>query len=101
MCVEIAKTIRQKLKEDFKLSSRDISVTSKFGGLSSAVYVSLKNKKALAFESNIKKMTKVYSSYEKDEKTGEILMGGNTFIFVSLHNSLQEALYQEKLGCEA
>nr|DAV45700.1 MAG TPA: Large polyvalent protein associated domain 29 [Caudoviricetes sp.] len=68
--------IRKELKEH-GYNNRRVSV--RFSGYS-AIYVTIKelaiNKK------EIENIAMKYESYSRDERTGEILSGGNTFVFV-------------------
>ena len=79
-----ASIIRGKLKKELGLSSRDVSVKTQQGGTSSAVKVSVKTKKGLAKMQEIKNIGQSLENYDRDERSGEILMGGNTFIFVDI-----------------
>lgn len=76
--------IRTALKKEYGLTNKDVSVKARSGGTSSAVYVTIKTAKALAFKQKIEMIGKSQSKYDTDEATGEILMGGNTFIFVDI-----------------
>jgi hypothetical protein len=39
----------------------------------------------------IENIAKKYESYDRDERTGEILCGGNTFVFVDVSEAVKEA----------
>jgi hypothetical protein len=83
MSKETAKAVRQLIKKELNLSSRQVSVTNQYGGTSSAVYV---NVKKLDIDLKpIEKLTDQFENYDRDQATGEILMGGNTYIFVQYH----------------
>ena len=79
-----AKYIREKIKKDLGLSSRDVSVKTQQGGYSSAVNVKIKTKKGLAKMQEIEAIGNSKESIDRDERTGEILMGGNTYVFVDI-----------------
>lgn len=81
---EEAAAIREVLKNKFKLTNRDVSVKARHGGTSSSVTVSLKSTKALPFMKKIEEIGRGKESYQRDQATGSILAGGNTFIFVEL-----------------
>ena len=68
--------IRQALKEH-GYSNRKVGV--RYDGY--AVWLTIKD---LAIDiKEIEQLAKGYESYERDEFTGEILSGGNTFVFVN------------------
>lgn len=68
--------IRQALKEH-GYSNRKVGV--RYDGY--AICLTIKD---LAIDiKEIEQLTKGYESYERDEFTGEILSGGNTFVFVN------------------
>lgn len=68
--------IRQALKEH-GYNNRKVCV--RYDGY--AIWLTIKD---LAIDiKEIEQLTKGYESYERDEFTGEILSGGNTFVFVN------------------
>ena len=81
---EEAEAIRGIIKKKFGLTSRDVSVKTRSGSMSSAVTVSAKTVKALPYLSKIKEISKDFQRYERDQATGSILGGGNTFIFTDI-----------------
>jgi len=87
------KSIRASLKK-LGLSNRDVSVRETFGGFSSMIRIEIKNDKANELRTEIDSIAKSEEFYERDERTQEILSGGNTFITVSTSNDFQEELYQ-------
>jgi hypothetical protein len=86
-----AKIIRTAIKNKLGLTSRDVSVKARSGGTSSSVTVSLKTTKALSSMTKIKDLSKDSESYERDA-SGDILGGGNTFIFTSIDRKLEDEL---------
>jgi len=74
-----AKEVRDILKKKLKLTSRDVSITSK-----GAMRVSIKTYKALMLFDKIKEIAMSYESYRTDYASGEILTGGNSFVFVEI-----------------
>jgi hypothetical protein len=68
--------IRQALKEH-GYNNRKVGV--RYDGY--AVWLTIKDL-AIGIK-EIEQLTKGYESYERDEFTGEILSGGNTFVFVN------------------
>jgi len=91
---EKAKEIRALLKKDFGLTARDVSVRS-----TSSINLNIKTAKALALREKIKKAVAKFERVFRDHVTGEILAGGNTFVFVSIdwsfHKKLTEAIKKE------
>jgi len=87
---EEAAEIRKEIKKEFGLSSRDVSVKVRAGG--GAVNVSLRTLKSLPFFNKIKKIGQGKEKYTRDERTQEILSGGNTFIFVDIDYKLEQYL---------
>ena len=68
--------IRQALKEH-GYSNRKVGV--RYDGY--AIWLTIKD---LAIDiKEIEQLSKEYESYDRDEFTGEILSGGNTFVFVN------------------
>ncbi len=96
---EEAAFIRTVLKKELGLTSRDVSVKARSGGYSSSVNVSIKTTKALALRKKIEKVGESQESYERDYASGEILSGGNTFIFVDLDYKFRKAV-EDKIQAE-
>lgn len=77
---ERVKAIRAELKAH-GYNSRRIGVTLKYAGYSSVINVTIKE---LAIDKKeIENIADKYKFFERDERTGEILSGGNTYIRVS------------------
>ena len=99
--------IRQILKDKFNLTSRQVSVRQRKGGYSSSIDVTIKHESAIKYMDDIENLTKNLQRYTRDERTQEILAGGNLFIFVKIDFDLQISLEDEyrdeitKLGEEA
>jgi len=89
---EEAKYIREKLKKELGLSSRDVSVKSSYGGTSSSVRVTIKGIKGLMLKDKIEEIGKSQEDYDVDAYSGEILMGGNTFIFTNIDYKFEQEL---------
>ena len=83
----LADKIRQDLKKAGYKVPAQISVTTRRGGYSSAYDVTINDLKISSNE--IEKLLKKYESYEYDQKTGEILAGGNTYIFVTYDSDVE------------
>lgn len=90
-----ALVIRTALKKELGLSSKDVSVKTKSGGYSSAVNVTIKTAKALSMMKKIEAIGNSEESYERDNYgAGDILSGGNTFVFVNIDYKFQQSLYK-------
>lgn len=92
---EIKKEITAELKEA-GYNSRKISVSVKDSGYSTRIDVTIKDPtvNAQAIEAIVNK----HDSYELDERTGEILAGGNTYVFVSYKYGLFDQLASDYLA---
>jgi len=84
---EKAKEIRALLKKKFGLTSRDVSVRSR-----SSIDLEIKTIKALMIKSKIEKESSQFERIFRDHATGEILAGGNTFVFVSIEWKFRKKL---------
>lgn len=76
---EKAKAIRAALKEA-GITSRQVSVRHRYVGYSSSFNITIKD--GNISEMQVKNICKRFESYETDERTGEILEGGNDYILV-------------------
>jgi len=82
--------MKKALKKKFR--NAKFSITHKYGGYSDSYNVRtdlLDNKDFEESKPIIKEIEKIvgkYESIDRDERTGEILAGGNTYIFVSKLN---------------
>ena len=82
-----AKLIREEIKKELNLNSKKVSVKTRY-----SIDVGIKSIEAWVKFEEIEKIAKKYMSYERDERTGEILSGGNTFVFVDLDYDFMEKL---------
>lgn len=82
---ELGNKIRKALKEA-GFASKDVSVRVKDCGYSTSVDLTIKN--PLIRYTEVEEVAERFNSYERDEKTGEILEGGNTYIFLGYENGL-------------
>ena len=87
-----AAAIRQELKTKLGLSATDVSVKASYGGYSSSVNITIKTMKALVLKKKIEDISNKLENYDRDQATGEILMGGNTYIFINIGDSLESKL---------
>ena len=85
---EESKAIRGLLKKEYGLTSKDVGVTTKYGGYSSSVRIVIKTKKAFEKYLEIENLTSKFSKIDRDQVTGEILLGGNTYIDVEVDSKL-------------
>ena len=92
--VEQAKIIRNNLKKEMGLNSRKVSVKSAYCGYSTKIDVVIKD-----LSIDIKKVEKIaneFYSVDRCERTGEILQGGNTYIFCKYDWELEQAERERK-----
>lgn len=75
-----AKEIRQKLKSELDLTSKDVSVTSKSYSMGSSIDIKVKSAKAVKLIDKIKSFADSKKNVRRCEASGEILSGGNTYI---------------------
>ena len=75
----VAKAIRKALKEELGLNARKVGVRTSLGTTTEAIYVTVKVPIPLE---DVEKCCQRFEEYERDEMTGEILAGGNTFVFI-------------------
>lgn len=85
---ERSQKIRNFIKAEYGLTSRDVSV--KLSG--DAIKVKLKTPKSLLHKSAIENFGKTVEVIDRDERSGEILQGANTFVFVELDYDLEKLL---------
>lgn len=82
--VSTTQAMKQKLKEA-GIDTKHISIREGGGAYSTSYNVKIKSPYIDADE--VKKIVNEYESYEKDERTGEILEGGNTYVFATYDDS--------------
>jgi hypothetical protein len=87
---EKTKEIREVLKKKFGLTNRDVSI--RYDG---SIRVTLKTVKALPYMKKIKEAAEKHESYQRDQATGVILRGGNTFVFVGLDWKFRDKLVKQ------
>lgn len=85
--------IRTVLKKELGLTNRDVSVRMRSGG--GSIGVTLKTTKALPYMQKIKEVSEKHESYQRDQATGTILRGGNTFVFVELDWKFRSRLVKQ------
>lgn len=88
--------IRKELKAKHDLNSKDVSVRVKGSSLSDAINVYIKSERALHLFKEIEIIAEQLESYTTDEKTGEILSGGNTFVFVEIDYDFKKEYIESK-----
>jgi hypothetical protein len=86
-----AKEIRTELKS-LSLTSKDVSVRSRVYSMGSSIDVSIKSEKGLSHKEKIEAAAKNHESIDYDSLTGEILCGGNQFVFVGIDHELESRL---------
>lgn len=83
-----AASIRNTMKKEFNLSSRDVSVSLR----GDAINIKIKTVKALPYITAITNMSKGAERIDWDKASGEILQGANTFVFVEIDYALEDKL---------
>ena len=79
------KGIKEELK-DKGFNTKNISVRERSGGYSTAYYITIKDPTIDKHE--VEKIAEQRESYERDYATGEILAGGNTYVFVDYDDNV-------------
>lgn len=92
---EIKKEITAELKES-GYNSRKVSVSVKDAGWSTKIDITIKDPTVNAHE--IEAIVNKRESIDRDERTGEILAGGNTYVFVSYKYGLFDQLASDYLA---
>jgi len=88
---ELSAEIRKKLKES-GFTSKDYSIRVRDSGHSTAVDIEVKNPKVRLSE--LKQIVKQYECVDRDERSGEILQGGNTFVHCQYEDGIFEDVIQ-------
>lgn len=83
----IADNIRKDLKAKGIKVPGQVNVRTRRGGLSNAYDIIIKDLKVDADE--LRKIVKKYEDIDYDERTGEILSGGNTYIFIKYDDTAE------------
>jgi hypothetical protein len=78
-----AQEIRNELKK-IGLNTKDVSVRSNIYSMGSSINVTIKSEKALSLRKEIKAIAENHETIDRDHATGEILCGGNRFVFVGV-----------------
>lgn len=81
---EKAKAIRTALKEA-GITSKQVSVKHRYCGYSSSYHITIKD--GNISEMQVEDICKRFESVDYDERTGEILEGGNDYVFVERDNN--------------
>jgi hypothetical protein len=88
---DIAKIFRDIVKEKYGLTSRDVSITARSY---SSVDISIKSTNALQYKTELEQIAKTKEKIDYDKYSGEILSGGNTFVFVNIDWNFTKELYK-------
>ena len=91
---ELGNAIRKELKAA-GITSKDVSVRVRDSLYDTAVNIKIKNPKIK--KSKVEEIAKKYQSVDHDERTYEILAGGNTYIFVDYEYGVVEEAAAELL----
>jgi hypothetical protein len=79
---EKAKAIRSEIKTKFGLNSRQVSVKTDGATYDESIHVVAKTVEAMKHYYDIEKLIHKYENIDRDQYSGEILLGGNTYIFM-------------------
>lgn len=82
-----AKEIRAALKLD-GINSRQVSVTEKIGGCSRAINITIKDTLIPNILTRVRNAAADKERIDWDSRTCEILIGGNTFVFIKVGSSI-------------
>ena len=82
---ELSLEIRQKLKAA-GFTNKDYSIRVREAGYDTSVRIYIKN--PMVQVSNIEAIVSCYKTIDRDERTGEILSGGNTFVFCKYEDGI-------------
>lgn len=88
---ELSNEIRKTLKEA-GFTSKDYSIRVRDAGYSTTVNIEVKNPKVKLSE--LKQFVKRFEVVDRDERTGEILQGGNTFVHCQYEDGIFEEVIQ-------
>ena len=91
---EIAKIMRNLFKK-LGYGTKDLSIVMSRGGYESSIRIKIKTYKASLDKDFIKNVADRFKHIDYDERSGEILAGGNLFIFVDIDSSVEDQLRQE------
>ena len=88
---ELSSEIRKKLKEA-GYTSKDYSIRVSDAGYSTSVNIRVKNARVRVSE--VRAIVKQFESVDREEHTGEILMGGNTFVHCKYEDDIFDEVIQ-------
>ena len=80
---EKAKDIRIALKKKFGITSKQVSVKSRGCGYSDSIDVTVKDLSIPVMLEDIESIARKHESIDRDQYTGEILSGANTYVHVN------------------
>ena len=76
----LSNEIKKYLSEQLKCEKKLISIKHQWAGYSEAYWIKID--KSLNLD-EAQRLVNKYQQYDRDERTGEILEGGNTYLFVN------------------
>lgn len=95
---ELGNAIRATLKAE-GYAPRDFSVRVRDCGYSTSAHVTIKNPEIRS--ANVEKLLSKFESIDRDERSGEILEGGNCYLFVDYADGIFDAPAQEMAATAA
>ena len=91
---EKAAEVRKQLKE-IGITSKQVSVKSGYCGYDDNLNITIKD--LSVNEQTVKDIAEQFEEYERDERSGEILEGGNTYIFIDYDYDARRAAASEMM----
>lgn len=86
---ELAIRAAQELKSKLGYNQRQVSIRYKLAGYSDSLYFTIRDIKNVNIN-KVEEFANKFKSVDYDEKTGEILAGGNTYVFVKIDYKLEQ-----------
>lgn len=91
---EKAAIVRKSLKE-IGITSKQVSVKSAYSGYDDKLTINIKD--LTVSRQAVENIARQFEEYERDERSGEILQGGNTYIFIDYDYDARRAAASEMM----
>lgn len=96
--IEKCKIIRKEIKSNLGFSSRQVSITSHRSLYDDTILIKIKNIKATRYLNEISKIANCFENISYDERTYETLLGGNTFVNITVDFEVFDELTESYLS---